>query len=234
MKRNIFFAALVLTSAVSFAQVSIVPKAGVTLSKVSSNEEEFFDINNRLGFTLGAGFNFAFGEIFSLQPELSFIQKGVKSTYEDSYTDGYKFVLSQEINLAVNYIELPVLARATFGTGTKFFINAGPSIAFGLGGKAKTSISYKTYQGSELLFSESQSENYKVKFGSSSDEDTDDVYIDNRVDVGLQVGLGALIADKIAVDFRYGMGLTSLSDDSENEAFNRVFQFTVGMPIRLK
>ena len=235
MKRITLIAAFILTSAASFAQISIVPKAGITFTKVSSEEEDFFEVGLRLGYTFGAGFNIALGEIFSLQPELSFIQKGVKSSYEESLTDlSIRYEMKQETNVGINYIEIPVLARATFGSGTRFFVNAGPSIGVGLGGKAKFSGTYKAYDNSELVFSESESEDFKVKFGSSSDEESEDVYLDNRIDIGVQFGIGALIADKIVVDLRYGMGLTSLSDDSDSDAFNRVFQFTVGMPLRLK
>ncbi|WP_414693279.1 outer membrane beta-barrel protein [Ohtaekwangia sp.] len=49
-----------------------------------------------------------------MQPELNFVQKGYKAS-EGSATE----------KLKLNYLELPVLAKVSFGKVTKFYLNAG-------------------------------------------------------------------------------------------------------------
>ncbi|HEY9046616.1 MAG TPA: outer membrane beta-barrel protein [Ohtaekwangia sp.] len=94
----------------------------------------------------------------------------------------------------------------------------GPSVAYGLGGK------YKYEEGSQKIET-------KVKFGNGNSSN-DDLYLGNKIDFGVQFGGGVLIAGKVMVDVRYGLGLTNITDGSN--AKNGGFQFTVGVPISLK
>ena len=204
MKKLFFTGALMLLVTFAFSQ-SIIPKAGATVSKWGGDDAENFESN--AGFTIGLGFNFPIGTgPISLQPELNFIQKGWK--VEDDGTS---------VKTKLNYLEIPILAKATFGEGTKFYLNAGPSIGFGLGGKLKAKEG-------------SISGELDIKFGDGDDEDA--FYIEKRTDIGLQLGGGLLIADKVMIDIRYGLGLSSLFEDVEVK--NNVLQFMVGIPLNLK
>lgn len=199
MKRLVFTGAFIMIACCAFSQ-TIIPKAGVTLSKFGGSDIE--DAKFNLGFTLGVGFNFPIGEgAFSLQPELNFIQKGAK--YEEGdYSE----------KLKLNYLEIPILAKATFGEVTKFYVNVGPSLGYGLNGKVKVKEG-------------SLEEDFDVNFGDEVDE------IEKRMDVGLQLGAGVIIAEKIMIDLRYGLGLTSLNEESKVK--NNVLQFTVGVPLSI-
>ena len=77
------------------------------------------------GFTLGVGMDYGFSENWSLQSGLMFIFKGFK------VKDAFK---ARPI-----YLDIPILAAYKFNISdnTKFVINAGPYLAFGLGGKVK-------------------------------------------------------------------------------------------------
>jgi hypothetical protein len=212
---------------------TIVPRIGLTVSSINFEEEEDVDITSRVGFTIGAGFNIPVNDMFSIQPELNFIQKGVKSKYSDSYEfGGDSYEESFDANIGISYLEVPVLVRASFGTATKFFINAGPSLGIGLGGKTKIKYSY-----SETIDGQTDSESLtvtgKVKFGETpEDSDEGDAYINKRVDIGVQLGLGVLIMDKFIIEARYGLGLTDIEDDTT--AKNRAFQLSFAMPFSLK
>lgn len=219
MKKLFLLGTVVFFAGVSYAQ-TIIPKAGVTLSKISLEDSDT-DLKSSLGFTLGVGFNFPINKMFSVQPELSFVQKGFKE--EAGFSEGALTVKAED-TYKINYLELPVLARATFGSNTKFFLNAGPSFGFGLGGKYKYDFSV-SYQGQ----AESNSGDAKIKFGDNDDEESEDIYVDNRIDLGLQFGGGVIIADKVMIDIRYGLGLSDLIDDQKSK--NRVLQFTVGIPL---
>jgi hypothetical protein len=214
---------------------TIIPKAGFTLSRIKFEEGDEYQ-KNKAGFTLGVGVNFELGEIFSLQPELNFIQKGARLELNEEFLDTR---IHSESKITINYLEIPVLARASFGNSTRFYVSAGPSLGIGMGGKY-----YFEETTSYMGFSETENNNRKIKFGdepSNYNPETDDyVYIPKRLDVGLQIAIGTIIAEKVMIDIRYGIGLTNLNDEDENNnddddsLYNRTFQFTVGIPINLK
>lgn len=204
MKKFLLIGAMAFAAGFSYGQ-TIIPKVGLTLSKWSGDDVD--DAKFKPGFTIGAGLNMPLGSgMISLQPEINYIQKGGKFE-EGDFSDKY----------TVNYLEVPVLVKATFGEGTKFYVNAGPSVAFGLGGKNKWE------EGDE----EGESD---IKFGDE-DENSDDFYIEKGTDIGLQLGAGVIIAEKVMIDVRYGLGLTDLYDDSSVK--NNVLQFTVGIPLSI-
>jgi hypothetical protein len=231
MKKTVFAILFFAGASLASAQ-TIVPRLGVTLSTVKADSDEDSEIKSTIGFTIGAGFNIPVSEMFSVQPELNFIKKGFK--VEESYSedlDGYAYSEESNIETTLNYIELPVLAKFSFGTDTKFFFVAGPSLGFGLGGKAKMDYKY-----SETINSQTESESFsldaKVKFGDEPDDaEEDELYLDNNIDFGAQLGVGVLIKNRIAIEARYGLGLSSLIDDED--VMNRVFQFSVAVPISL-
>ena len=81
------------------------------------------DLNAKIGFKLGGGFEYAFDNTWSLQPSLFLSTKGAK--------DG------NSINAM--YLELPVMAAARFNVAdnTNIVVNAGPYLACGIAGKTK-------------------------------------------------------------------------------------------------
>ncbi|MBL7859267.1 MAG: PorT family protein [Cyclobacteriaceae bacterium] len=243
MKKLLFVYAVMMAAVSVCAQpITIIPRIGATSSTISTQYDE--DIKAKTGFTLGVGVNYLVNQTFSVQAELNFIQKGYLEESSSSRSDfldnfeqtPYTTTETSKGKQTLNYFEIPVLAKVIFGNKTKFFLNAGPSIGIGLGGKytseSKSTIVYSYSDGDET---ESYSSDIKgnIKFGTMPDgADENDWYIDNRIDFGLQFGGGALIADRIMIEARYGLGLSNLYN-SDYEVKNRVFQVTVGIPIRL-
>lgn len=204
MKKLFFTSAFALLATLTFSQ-TIIPKAGATLSTWGGDDVS--GAKAKVGLMLGVGFNFPLGTgPVSLQPELNFVQKGWRSE-EGTAT----------AKTTLNYIEIPILLKASFGDVTKFYLNAGPSIAFGLGGKIKVK-------------DRSDEETIDVKFGDGNGN-TPAFYIEKSTDIGLQFGAGLLISEKVMLDFRYGLGLTNLYEDVKVK--NNVIQFTIGFPIKL-
>lgn len=136
------------------------------------------------GIQAGASFQAGITPGFSLVSELYFMRKGGKLKTNNPLT-------SSESSLRLNTIELPVLARFHFG---KFYMNAGPSIAYNLSGSSKIKDA-----STKLSFSNS-SEGFK------------------RLDAGVQMGGGVEFPFKqrrIALDIRYNYGLTNIAYDKE-------------------
>lgn len=243
MKKTFLFLAILFASgAAGYAQVSVIPKVGLTRSTISLPNNSGFafekdDVMSLPGFVAGIGFDLpiAGDGFFSVQPELLYIQKGYRveaagdqATLEE--TDAY------------NYLEVPVLAKINFGSErVKLYVNAGPSFAYALNGRFTREIS------GGLLASSTAGKNI---FAEEPDNSTgDDQYLSpkyfNRVDAGVQFGGGIGLAvgpGAVLLDARYGMGLTNFfkgnrdngtSNDDRANVQNRVFAFTLGYAIPL-
>ena len=118
MKRTfLLFAFLLTLGTVAQAQVSIIPKGGITLSNISFDQDQPGQ-KSRMGYVAGLGINFPItsDNFFSIQPELLYIQQGTRVTGGD---------------LGLNYAQLPLLLKINFG-GENFpiYVNAGPSFGY--------------------------------------------------------------------------------------------------------
>ncbi|MBX2965607.1 MAG: PorT family protein [Cyclobacteriaceae bacterium] len=235
MQKYLFTSLILFISICAGAQtLTVIPKVGATLSTVSSEFDE--DTKSKPGFTLGGAVNYKVNELFSVQAELNFIQKGYreKGSMVSSFAiDGYLFTNENSFKRStnLNHLEIPVLARLSFGNNTKFFVHAGPSVSFILSGKSSYESS-ETETIENLQFDdeiEVNTHHYNEKYKIDLSEP-----IYKRIDFGLQLGAGAIIADKILVEARYGLGLSNLYNMESYKVTNRVFQLTVGIPILLK
>lgn len=126
--------------------------AGATLGQISTKSDG--NSNNTgwlFGPSVGVTADIPLSKNFSFQPSLQYLQKGGKET--ENSTDP-----ATTTSIRLSYLELPMnfLYRAP-GTKGHFIFGLGPSIAYGLGGKAKVS------EGSE-------SGSTSIKFGSGADD----------------------------------------------------------------
>lgn len=132
------------------------------------------------GLQFGAVLNVPVVGLLSVQPELLFVQKGYKMSGGDD-----------KIELKMNYIEVPLLAKLALGTeGLGTYLTAGPALGYWAGGKHKANIS-----------------NFDTEAKYSFNAD------DRRVEASANFGLGLAypVGDKtLNVDFRYSLGLSNL------------------------
>jgi hypothetical protein len=210
----------------SFSQISMTMgiRAGVNLATYKFN----FGPNLPAGFvnpisnvpllTVGIPLEVSFSNHFAVQTEFNFIQKGFSSKFETTFQTT---TIKSEGTLHVNWLEIPILAKAKFGStdgisGGLFF---GPSIALGLSGKSK-STSVTTTNNVSTTTSNSEVLDFK------NDEHS-------RVDVGLNLG-GQLNYSGLFLDVRYQLGLTDMTSgkitsvNSSESAKTRGFALTVG------
>jgi hypothetical protein len=190
------------------------------------------------GFTAGIGFNVPVGKhnLFSIQPELVYIQKGYLAEY---YTGIASTTISHHL---LNYLEMLVLGQVRFGTERiKVFATAGPSLAYGLNGRyahSSTNGIFSDYSGRTLF--------RKAPANASPDVRYLDPAYFNRLDLGVQAGLGIGMAagpGALQVEVRYGHGLTHFfkgnddnyrTNDDHPNYWNRAAAFTLGYAIPLK
>lgn len=175
------------------AQTSIGLRVGTNLNKFSYSGEdatddftEFQKSNAGLNFAIPVEFKFS--NSFAVQPELSFNQKGEKTSID--------FLgLKVTTKTIFNYLELPILGKYMFGTEKiQANILAGPSFGYALNGKV--------VEGDE---------SEKIDL---SDEDVS--Y--NRFDFAAQFGAGVSVnagPGKVFLDARYYLGLSNLNSDKD-------------------
>lgn len=153
------------------------------------------------GIQAGASFQAGITPAFSVVSELYFIRKGGKLNANNPLTNNVS-------SLRLNTLEIPVLARFHFG---RFYVNAGPSIAYNISGTRKTED-----VSSKLSFKNSP-EGFK------------------RFEAGVQVGAGFEFPFKqkrIALDIRYVYGLTNIAH--AQEMHNRAVMISVNFSKRWK
>lgn len=147
-----------------------------------------------LGIQVGVSFQVGITPNFSLVSEVYFIMKGGELNAFNPLTD-------TKTTLRLYTLELPILARFHVG---KFYMNAGPSVAYNLYGTRKTEGS------STALSFNNSNEGFK------------------RLDAGIQLGAGYRFKVKqksVALDIRYTNGLTNISHGQE--MYNRYLNVSV-------
>lgn len=190
MKKFLMTAVLGMFALAGFSQVKWDVKFGMNFS----NMTKFEDTKALPGFQLGVGMDYGFSESWSLQSGLMISSKGYKY-------DGFK---ARPI-----YLDIPILAAYKFNISdnTKFVINAGPYLAFGLGGKYKI---------------DGVDESEKV-FGDNGW---------NRFDLGIQYGIGLEISEHYLVNLTGQNGFICPWDTEEGEDKCKNMTFSIGVGYR--
>jgi hypothetical protein len=210
---------------------TLYPRIGITAS-VNTYQEANTDIEPRIGFTAGLGYNLPLSKLFSVQAELNYVQKSLEAGYDNTtmiqYGDDiYALHEKGTERYAFSYLELPVLVKVRI-LHDNIFALGGFSIGLGMGG------SYKyTYEStSSYLDPVYEGGSGKIKFEDPPSTTDENVYFDNRWDAGFHAGLGVLIAKKIQVECRYTHGMVNLTKDIDSK--NRCLQITLATPLHLK
>ena len=209
---------------------SFFPRFGVTGTSNSQNAE-FTKMNPGAGFTAGAGYNQQINEWFSVQLEINYIQKAFSTTYEASFTQNVgtdTYTVNEHIksDYRLSYLEMPFLAKFHY---KKAFASIGPYGAYGLGGSYKYD---RNSTSSYFLEPVHESGSANVKFGSSKAHPTgNEFYFDNKLDIGLNAGLGVLLFENLVLECRYSRG-SNLRDDGESR--NHTLQLTASWLFHLQ
>ena len=141
--------------------------------------------------------------------ELNYSQRGWSEKIEDGTENTYSRTL--------NYIEMPFMAHLAFGKddlkkGVKFFINAGPQVAFFLSDKEKMG-------GGEW----DPSYRINAQYGKS---------VENKFDYGIVAGAGLELSTSIGhflLDGRYYLGLGDFYKNTKKDYFSRSANSYIGI-----
>lgn len=195
MKKFLMTAVLGMFALAGFSQVKWDAKFGMNFSNMTKDSEA----KALPGFHLGVGMDYGFSENWSLQSGLMISSKGYK--YD-------KDVLGADFKARPIYLDIPILAAYKFNISdnTKFVINAGPYLAFGLGGKGKLDVDgaedIKVFKGEEGM---------------------------SRFDLGIQYGIGLEISEHYLVNLTGQNGFICPWDvEDGDKPKNMTFSIGVG------
>lgn len=183
----------------SNAQIAI--KAGVNFASISESATlegyESLKNNSVAGLQAGLSFDLGLSKVFTIQPELLFIQKGGKSTY---VINSDNKIVSR---LYYNFVEVPVLAKLKFfdEDGSGFYVVGGPFIGLAFSGKQKVSTT---------LLGNTTTDERTFEFENDTEGERQ-----RRTDFGVSFGAGVKFG-QVFIDARYNLGINNLLDNDAN------------------
>lgn len=201
------------------SRVDIGARGGVTLSTVMFNPS----ITSKLGmgYTGGVTFRYTEENHFGLIAEVNLVQRGWAEKFEN---------LPYSYQRILNYVEVPVMSHIYFGSRGKFFINAGPEIAYYLGDRIKSNFNY--HDTSDL-------EGFHDK-NRRTEQLT--MNVSQKIDFGIVAGLGGEFSlnrrNSLAIEARVYYGIGNVMPSGRQDTFslsNQLsFSITAGYWFRIK
>lgn len=150
-----------------------------------------------MGFTFGMFYNYPVSEKITFQPALNFVNKKWKDDL-----DGIEIT-----EVSINYLEIPLQVVYITGGDKGFFIGAGPSVMYGLSGKADITIG-----GSKTSFD--------YEFGSGEFEE-------NPFTVAANIMAGYSFGS-LNINLNFSQGLTNQPDSNRDQGNENHFALRVG------
>jgi hypothetical protein len=191
------------------AQISLGAKAGMSVANVTGDDME--NTSWRNGFGGGVFLTWAVYDKLSIQPEVLFVQKGAKVTFdedEEEFTGKFR----------VEYFEVPVLLRLDvpfWSERASIHLIGGPSLAF----KSKCEIA-------------AEESGVEVKF-DCDDEEFDSPLKSTDWSVIGGAGLGVRMRNAtLFLEGRYGAGLATIDDSTPaDDVKHQTFLIMAGVSI---
>lgn len=194
MKRFLFLLGPLLTVAgAAHAQFGV--RLGGNTTKLHTTEGQVVRSSSsaQAGYQVGITYQLPVTSWLSVVPEVQYSQERVKLHQFNLLTANISFRADSRMRL--NYLNVPVLARATFGP---VYVEAGPQVSFLLGGR-QTGLNTVFDLGSPT------STEYPIDQGVTENN--------RRVDVGPYLGVGLKLPAGFGVSVRAYQGLVTLNEE---------------------
>ncbi len=188
------FAVCMVVPQASAQGIKLGVKGGVNFANIGGSDIGEFEADlgastdNKTGLIAGAFAEFMIGNVFGIQPEVLYSQKGFKAS-----------AMGAELKLKGSYFEIPVLAKINIpieGSTVHPHVYAGPAVAFKasckIEGSAGSSSASVDCEDAGLMV---ESTDFGVAFGG-----------------GVSVDVGGA---EVGVDVRYTLGLTTVDAEAD-------------------
>ena len=155
---KIIFVSFLFIFQAGMAQVKIGAKAGYSVGRLTDNSDNIYagDYESSSGVDIGLTAEFPISELFSLQTELIYTQRGgIRDGFQpiptnaleslgsvddlnyllslqgkDPITDENPMYADFSNEISLNYLEIPILGKLGWGETWRFYVEAGPYIGF--------------------------------------------------------------------------------------------------------
>jgi hypothetical protein len=222
------------------AQLQVGLKGGISVPELKGNNEQSKGYTSRLAVYAGILGDFPMTRILSVQPEINFSpqggqRKGLQQIPADALSGitlpaGTNLYANFKSTTILDYIEIPILAKFTFGNKLKYNVCLGPHISFLV--KAKTETS-----GTSLIYVDEGGTTPLMKDGYtfpavSLDNTTDIKESIKNVNAGMQGGLGIqylLGPGSVFFEGRAIFGLVNIQTHPEMDGKNKTGSLAVAM-----
>lgn len=217
MKRFLTFTlVLICTIAAGLSQthfssrVDLGARGGVTFSSVMFKPS----ITGKFGMGYTGGLTFRYSEEnhFGLIAEVNLVQRGWAEKFED---------LPYSYQRILNYVEVPIMSHIYFGSRGKFFINAGPEVAYYLGDRIKSNFDYNDVSGLEG-FSDKNRRTEQLT-----------MQVSQKLDFGIVAGLGGEFSlnrrNSLALEARLYYGIGNVMPSGRQDTFNLSNQLSIAV-----
>lgn len=197
---------LALVPPLAAQEVMVGARAGVTVGTISSDDSDF-DPGNRTGFLAGAFASFAISDMFAIQPEILFAQKGFSE--EDA---------GDKLTAELDYFEIPVLFKVMIPIEDSP-VHPGVFVGGVVSFESSCSVSGESEGVSVSVdCDEFELEREKTDFGLVFGAD-------------LMVEMGENLF--IIADGRYDLGLRDLEPDESSSNKSRTWAFSAGVGFKV-
>lgn len=192
------------------SRVDLGARGGVTFSTVMFKPTIMGKLG--MGYTAGLTFRYSEENHFGLIAEVNLVQRGWAEKFED---------LPYKYQRILNYIEVPVMSHIYFGSRGKFFINAGPEIAYYIGDRISSNFDYHDPSGLEGFSSKNRrTEQLTMK-------------VSQKLDFGIVGGLGGEFSlnrhNSLTVEARVYYGIGNVMPSGRQDTFSLSNQLSVAV-----
>lgn len=201
------------------SRVDIGARGGATFSTVMFKPSIMGKLG--MGYTGGVMFRYSEENHFGLIAEVNLVQRGWAENFED---------LPYSYQRVLNYVEIPVMSHIYFGSRGKFFINAGPEIAYYIGDHIKSNFDYHDVSDLEGFNSKNRRTEQLT------------MQVSQKLDFGIVAGLGGEFSlnrrNSLAFEARVYYGIGNVMPSGRQDTFslsNQLsFAVTAGYWFRIK
>jgi hypothetical protein len=237
MKKLFTLSVFLLLTLFSYSQYSAGARLGMNMSTITGRYSENDEMKKGWvgGLVFGFVGNYQFTDVISLDAELLFSTMGgkFKYTYDEGDGDGERVQQADEMEdiftERFHYLQMPVMAKFTFGSDFKFYGIIGPYFGYALGGHYKY----------DQWGNESKG---KIKFKEGSSGSSDVLYLDpddnRRFDLGFNLGGGVgkeIGPGNLEAELRLGIGFLDHnkfdSKDDKPEGYKAFRNFCIGITV---